>query len=119
MPDSPRLAELRRQRALVQEHLAWLDREIAAAGGTGASTTAQPAADNRPPVAPSTTGLTGAAPAAVAAVDTAADAILEDYRTPASKLQQDVRLGCFMYFAAALVAVGAGVVVLYFLLRHR
>jgi hypothetical protein len=30
---SDRLPELRRQRALVAEHLAWLDREIAAAGG--------------------------------------------------------------------------------------
>ncbi|HZP60009.1 MAG TPA: hypothetical protein VFB27_06750, partial [Opitutaceae bacterium] len=30
---SDHLSELRRQRALVQEHLAWLDREIAAAAG--------------------------------------------------------------------------------------
>ena len=50
MPD--RLAELRRQRALVQEHLAWLEREIAATEKTPSAT--------RPADAP----LTAAAPLA-------------------------------------------------------
>jgi hypothetical protein len=37
---SDRLAELRRQRALIHEHLTWLDREIAAAEKTGGSSLA-------------------------------------------------------------------------------
>lgn len=37
-----RMAELRRQRALVQQHLDWLDREIATLSGTSAPATAPP-----------------------------------------------------------------------------
>jgi len=114
-----RLDELRRQRALLQEHLTWLDREIEAEGNGAAASAALPPAleaigTSAPPV-PSSSAVEAAAPTTTVEVD----AILADYRTPASKLQQDVRLGCFMYFAAALVAVAAGVVALYFLLRHR
>src|ERR1041385_8589003 len=40
---SDRLAELRRQRALIAEHLAWLDRQIAEAGETKSPADISPA----------------------------------------------------------------------------
>lgn len=48
---SDRLAELRRQRALVEDHLAWLEREIAVAekaGGVGLPTSPSPAITSTP-----------------------------------------------------------------------
>lgn len=121
MSDSPRLDELLRQRALLQEHLAWLDREIAAeqseqrapTGPSPSPAAFSPTPNDAVAVRPQP------APAEVEAAETQAEAILAENRTPMSKLQQDVRLGCFLYFVAALAAVAAGVVALYFLLRHR
>ncbi|HWZ95872.1 MAG TPA: hypothetical protein VNW30_11815 [Opitutaceae bacterium] len=49
LPDD-RLQELRRQRALVQEHLAWLDREIVSASSE--ATPPKPAAQSQPPAPP-------------------------------------------------------------------
>lgn len=127
-----RLSELRRQRALLQEHLAWLDREIAdAAAGRGDSAAAAPS-----PAPPAATGAVPASapgiaadppresappagPADSSAVKIEPDAILEQYRTPGGSLQSDVRKGCFLYFAAALVLLGAGVAALYFLISSR
>ncbi len=113
---SDRLAELRRQRALVQTHLAWLDAEIARAAG--ATTTTLPPAAPAPTVAVPSAAL----PAVPATEDPprmtpVADTILEEYRVPEASLKNDVRKGCLLYFAAALAAVAAGVVVLYFLFR--
>src|SRR3954470_22363220 len=99
MPD--RLAELRRQRALIAEHLAWLDRQIAEAGGSSVPA-AQPALQPTPtpatPLGP--TPLPKVEPAAVVAaalkasaaaaanppeapeVTAKANAILDEYRQP-------------------------------------
>lgn len=136
MPD--RLQDLLRQRALVQEQLAWLDREIAAASGQSPSPT--PAsrlattASSMPrtaPLAPSylagqaaaiarhATASPTAATAENPAVNTAAEAILEEYRIPVDSLRTDVRRGCFLYFFIALALVGAGVTALYFLISKR
>lgn len=119
MPD--RLAELRRQRALIAEHLAWLDREIAAAGSASA-------ASPEPPIA---SGLEAASapvpaeldPAAILAAATTAKPVapvaaghateddiaakhLPTKRQPAD-IQQDVRRGCLLYFSiAALLVIG-------------
>src|SRR5687768_8090608 len=126
MPD--RLAELRRQRALIQAHLAWLDREIDAASEKKAP--ALPAAASPQTQTPalgaaivvaalkaqgSTTGpaLVPESPAL-----TSADTILEEYRVPPDALKTDVRKGCFLYFALAFVLVGIVVVALYFVLRR-
>jgi hypothetical protein len=122
MPE--RLAELRRQRALIESHLAWLDREIEIASGEKKPALPAPASPvPQPAVA---TALVAAAlkaqsvtPTTVAptVVDADAEAILEEYRVPTAALQTDVRKGCFLYFAAALLFVAVTVVVLYFLLR--
>jgi hypothetical protein len=129
---SDRLAELRRQRALMQEHLAWLDAEITAAEKSGGEMPmpavvpspglrATPRVVSLTPVAATKTALVSPAPVtgAPAAHEPLADKILEEYRVPEKSLHQDVRKGCFLYFAAALLLLGAAVVGLYFALRQK
>ena len=133
---SDRLDALLRQRALLREHSAWLDSEIAAAQAAeehdpaesspapfAAAAAPMPRAElptARPPAAPSVAPrpapVTPVAPTVVAAH---ADEILETYRTPANSLKSDVRKGCFLYFFAALALVGLGVTALYFLIGTR
>ncbi len=129
-----RLSDLRRQRALLQEHLAWLDREITLATAetnAPADATSSPVAPGAPlPVSvPPAGGVSPALPAiapaptssTVVSVPATVDpeAILEQYRKPGGALHRKVRQGCFLYFAAAFVLLGLGVVALYFLLRSR
>lgn len=121
MPD--RLAELRRQRALIAAHLAWLDREIAAASGLKDQATPKAPAQPTPELATAIVAAAlkakhsaTAAESPVVAAD--ADSILEEYRVPPDSLKTDVRKGCFLYFAAALVAVAVIVTILYFALSH-
>jgi hypothetical protein len=124
---SDRLKELQRQRALAQEQLAWLDREIAAESGkAGASAAIKTAADK--PVAPSTqTNPPPVAPVSAsphpgsdaAAATAAAEAIIEKYQNKASSVQSEVKRGCFIYFFLALVLVGLGVLALYLYSVHK
>jgi hypothetical protein len=156
MPD--RLAELRRLRALLAEHAAWLDREIAAAEGARADPTLPAPAFSPPsPTAPSSspqpasvstatadtvvtkativasamTAATAAAPATaprVSLVSSAAtapsvgsanvDSILEEYRVPPDALRSDVKKGCFLYFALAMIIVIAGTAILWIAFRR-
>ena len=124
---SERLAELRRQRALVQEHLAWLDREIAASSPPSAPEPAAPSAAPPPPVRPTVqpTALRQVAPPAARLAATSnsapvdADSILEQYRTAPGSLQSDVRKGCLLYFAGALALLALGVTALSFLIGRR
>ena len=130
-----RLAELLRQRALLQEHLTWLDREIAAASakpgappGEPVAPLAVPAPEGALPASPTSTARHAAAlqptapsplPSGHAPPPPDADALMEQYRSSTDSLQSDVRKGCFLYFAAAFVLLGVGVGVLYFLLSSR
>ena len=122
-----RLTELRRQRDLLKQHLAWLEREIATTETSAGLPDSPPISSMPGPVR----GVSGSrAPAmedqpVVAAANrdvdepgAAADAILDEYRTPSVLLRRDVRRGCFMYFAAALAAFAAAIVGLYFALKH-
>jgi hypothetical protein len=110
---SERLNELRRQRALLQEHLAWLDREIAAEQGHPPPATAA-VAPPAPLPAP-----TPASPATALASERDPDAILARYREQTGDLKQNVRRGCFLYFIAAFALVGLAVLALYFYSRSR
>ena len=112
---SDRLAELRRQRALAQTRLSGLDREIAAAAANADSP-----ADSSPrqEAAPATVAPNSAA-GPVPPPASAADSILERYRTEPGTLQRNVRQGCFLYFAAACVLFGLGVLAMYFLISAR
>ena len=125
MPD--RLAELRRQRSLLEQHLAWLDGEIATAerivGATApiALPTVRIASLPAAPAIPSPPSFPEVAPLAVATVDSApaVEEILEQYRTAPTTVHQDVKKGCFLYFAVAFVVFGLGVTGLYFLISSR
>ncbi len=138
---SDRLQQLLRQRALLQDHLAWLDREIAEASGNpgapaplGKSAPAPIAATFAPkpavvPYVASQAAQILAAPAAaktiiatsadvapeVAAV---ADEIIQHYHGGPDTTKTDVKKGCLLYFFAAFALVALGVVALYFIFEH-
>ena len=110
---SDRLNDLRRERAVIQAHLAWLDREIAAQSGPDAPAPAQTPATPAIPSAPVTASTPVPPPASAAATDTPSpeiDAALASYRQDPVALQSDIRKGCFLYFGFAclllLLAVG-------------
>ena len=103
MPD--RLEILRHQRALVQEQLAWIDREIAelssqATPGVTPAALAPPAPRPSPPhpvpVAPSLPDF-------------------PEYQADAASMQSAARRGCLMYAALAFALLIAATVALYFL----
>lgn len=104
-----RLAELRRQRALVAEHLVWLDREIAAAEG---KPTPAPLPALPPPPAPTAAEILARAaeptPALAPVASDQPEASLLPEHQPAD-IKNDVRRGCLLYFAlasAAVIAIG-------------
>ncbi|PTX94317.1 hypothetical protein [Opitutus sp. ER46] len=134
MSDFDSLAELRRQRALVHEHLAWLDQQIAAAeeSGGSASTLSSVAANEsigsgavKMPDAASRAPTTSHSPAGSAdprelppeaAVE--AEAIIEQYRRPSGDVARDVRSGCLLYFTLGFVLLGLVIGLLYLAFRH-
>ncbi len=102
---SDRLKDLQRQRALAQEQLAWLDREIAREMGTAAPVPPAPVVPVAPP-----------APSVPAIADADADKIMAQYRS-AQPIHNEVKQGCLVYFFAAFAVVGVVVALLY--LFHR
>ena len=113
MHEPDRLAELRRQRALVQQHLEWLDAEIAAESQRE-ERDISPAVTPKPgrpvitrPVAMPTRSISSQA-------STPLDPLLGQQPLAASDVKQDVKKGCLLYFAAALAAVVVSVAILYF-----
>jgi len=106
---SDRLQKLLRQRALINEHLAWLDREIAEAEGVPPL----PTAVARPLPAP--------VPAAVTTTASAheAEEILGRFQQDASGVQTDTRRGCLIIFSVAMgLLMLAAIVGYYFYGRH-
>lgn len=104
---SDRLQKLLRQRALLQEHLAWLDREIAEAEGV-------------PPL-PADRPLPSTARATVATDVSAREAeeILGRFQQDASGVQTDTRRGCLIIFSIAMgLLMLAAIVGYYFYGRH-
>lgn len=105
-----RLAELRRQRALVAEHLAWLDREIAAAN---------PAAPPPPSLSPAVESpavtATRSEPLPPAPAPQPPASALPESR-PAD-IRRDVRRGCLLYFALAALLVAGGCALLVWVSR--
>lgn len=104
MPD--RLDDLRRQRELVRQHLAWLDAEIA----RDRSPAGVPTSDSAP--------LPEAAPRAAAAPADAADTLLARYQAEAGQDSRRVKLGCWIVFFAAFASL-AVFVGGWYLLRFR
>jgi anti-sigma factor RsiW len=131
-----RLQELLQQRALLLQHLAWLDREIAAASGTPvapAPAPVAPPAPSAPPRSPvslpgpgyvasqgaAVLARTAPAPAAPAGeIVPGADEILEQYRVAPQSLQSDVKKGCLLYFFGAFALLALAILAFYYL-NHR
>ena len=87
-----RLSELRRQRALVSQHLEWLDREIAAAESPAP-----------PPAAP--------APLEISPMPAV---ILPEYVPDPEGARRATKRGCLLYAALALVLFFAVLLAIYF-----
>ncbi len=127
------LAELRRQRALIREHLAWLDREIghlegppsppAPLSGTTSDVPTQPLDDGSRPFTAAKTADAPAPPTGeqmpLEAGEAEAARLLDEYRPTANSLKNDVRKGCALYFVGAFVLLALGVAALYFAISSR
>jgi hypothetical protein len=103
---SDRLQELLRQKALLAEQAAWLEREIAAE---------QARAGVTPPVAAAPAPASPPPASAVAPTE----ALFEQYRPNPQSVQQEVKRGCYLYFLGALVLLGLAVFAIYLVYRHR
>ena len=103
---SERLRHLQRQQALLREHLAWIESEIAkdAPGGASPDITLPAPPTPPPPV------LSRPIPAAV---DSEADALIERYAATERQNPRDVRRGCLIIFAAALFTLVGSVVAIW------
>ena len=99
-----RLTELLRQRALIQEHLAWLDHEIATEQGLSASPHASPGPSMPPPIpAKIDTPINTSPTKPLNAKDEAeAENIIGQFRADPNALKTDTRRGCLTAFALAL-----------------
>lgn len=113
-----RLAELRRQRALVAQHLAWIDAELTAAGA------GQPpplAAPDLPATTDPTPRATTPAPStveegdpAITLANTRADEIIEKYRATEALDPVAAKRGCLVFFAAGCALLGAVILTIYY-----
>jgi hypothetical protein len=109
---SDRLTELQRQRALAQEQLAWLGREIARESGQTLPAALSP---ERGPVATPRSAPAVRVAADAEAAARAAEEILARYQQPGPTLEKNVKRGCYIYFFVALAALGLFAVGAYFL----
>jgi hypothetical protein len=146
MPDE-RLAELLRQRALLSQHVAWLDAEIARVSNPG-SAGFQPAPESIPPApkaplvvsAPATPAPASAVlavtaisiphtgpvadtdaepvPEAVALANKRADEIIANYAATDRFDPESTRRGCIL-LASAVFLIGAATLIGIYLLNYR
>lgn len=118
MPVPNRLSELLRQRELIKEQLAWVEREIEATSAKDWPT--YPAADAKPDATESALRPpeTVPAPAALNAGPAMADEIIDQYRVAPDALKTDLRKGCLLYFVGALALVALGVGLLYLVFNY-
>lgn len=122
-----RLQELLRQKALLAEHAAWLEREIAAEQAVASIIAAHPASAASPSVRPDAApgdafpaarpALAPTAPGA-AISEGNADAILQQYRDSTKSIHNQVLRGCLVYLALALLLLCGGVAAIFFF-YHR
>lgn len=125
---SARLEELRRQRALLREHLEWIENEITAA--TEASPAAPPAATpDASPAAPAPSPLPSPPPPLPHAptpppqlpppaplhpeAARAADEIIARYQAEGATRPEDIKRSCLLMFAAAFLLFALGVTFVY------
>jgi len=102
---SDRRTELQRQRSLILERLARLDRELAALEAKTPApipVAALPPAEREDAASPSIPAAPRATSTDASAAEIAADEIIERYRKENPPQPNDVKRGCIIYFAAAL-----------------
>lgn len=110
---SSRLQELLRQKAMLAEHAAWLDREIAREQAqAGAPVPAAP-----PPMAPATVPMP-AAPVPSADLDAEAAALIQQYGDAAHSSHERIRTGCILYIVAAVILALLPFLAVYFFYHH-
>lgn len=99
---SERLHELQHQRALAQEQVAWLDREIARE--TGDKNPSQPVPVSAPAnlQANLTSRPAYGTPPAPPNIEAEAARILAQYQIKGRSPQDEVKRGCILYFLAAM-----------------
>lgn len=103
---SERLRQLQRQQALLREHLAWIESEIA-------RETAAPATTGAPTPAADPTSAARPSPDGPPAHD--ADALLAHYAAEEKQNPDDLRRGCFIVFFLALALIASAVTVAWLL----
>ncbi|MDF3059788.1 MAG: hypothetical protein K0R17_4003 [Rariglobus sp.] len=111
---SERLRHLQRQQALLREHLAWIDAEIAreAASAPVPMPAAQPPGTSPPtPIpgsAPAPDTANNTTPPAAASADEA-DVLIQHYARGERQNPADLRRGCLLVFSSALLLLAAGI----------
>ena len=97
---SDRRQELLRQQAMLREHLAWLDKELARETGIASPTLVIPTLTTpKAPIVPLSD----------------ADTLLSNYAASERHDPTALRRGCFLAFAIAIAALVLGVLAVYFL----
>jgi hypothetical protein len=92
---SDRSDELRRQRDLLREHLAWIEREIARE--------AAEAPEHAPAYQPPPRLVQPHFSVSASDADRDAEAILAEFRRSAPAVEAQTKRGCILYFAGAMV----------------
>lgn len=126
MSSPDRLAQLLHQRALVSQHLAWLDAEIAANTPGSTPSPASPELADRPAATAAlelpTSADSPTAPSeqsdAVALANARADEIINRYRTVEALNPADTKRSCLLLIIAVLLFSTAIIIGIY-LLRYR
>ncbi|HKB90276.1 MAG TPA: hypothetical protein VKC60_07135 [Opitutaceae bacterium] len=108
MPDP--LDELRAQRDLVAQHLAWLDRQIAARSG-------KPAPGPTPAsLAPSR--VSGGQATSQDSQDVAIERLIEQYQSKPADVHKEVKRGCVLYLFLAFGLIALALTAIYLLTPH-
>ena len=111
---SDRSDELRRQRDLLREHLAWIEREIAAESQRSETAPILEAPKEEAPVFERPLDVP---PPPVD--DREAEEILSEYRAQGASLAKQTRRGCLLYFVLAMGLLIAALFAFYLVTRAR
>ncbi len=111
-----RLAELRRQRALVAQHLAWIDSELFEAEAGQPSAPSAPVAIpapavTRPPLLPAAEGNNNPA---VTLAHKKAEEIIAQYRATEALDPASTKRGCLLLIGAVFALCGAVLLAIYY-----
>jgi hypothetical protein len=114
---SDRLRHLQRQQALLREHLAWIETEIAretppaTSSAPSTSSTVGPAlsASATPSPLVATAAIAPATPPLAPEIAAEAEELIKHYATQERQNPNDIKRGCFLVFISAFLLLAAGV----------